>query len=507
MARFVWPAELDDARRLLTVVGSFWAETYAGSDLVASLLHAKAQQQAQAQLDLYELLASFSRFKIPVFHKENWSLLRLEESKVNSSNLPKFDGTYDFESGITFDTPVATSVFAWPAPAGLVKADVISDRITEANFTWTRGVDFTVENGEIRFLVNPFSLEAANPVQTFEDGKSGDRVLYLWVYSGEYDWDTTYKQFGYVLDLRLKSSRNYKALMNAAFDCVVEGTSARRIEEFMSAVCDVPLARGTEMVKYVLADLRSQWVITDTNVYEFSPHAAVTVAPGTMLTAGQALADPLVFYEFNQGKLPTDIKAIVAGSGLLSAAFFQELVFENKSVPLIVEENVKGYTKVSFQISGWPGDIEKFWDDVHAAGIAKGATLAMAMDTRETKTGQPTALALPQSVNPAEFLIANIFRGNAFAIVVRPQAFGPEALGLHAATSLRRYVPPQTLCLLFVEHGHTETVAMEGSGSETAPGYNEDVSTFLGETLTEILDPAAYVTEELKVFQIEGYCS
>lgn len=504
---YTWPSDLDDARRLLTVVGSFWAETYAGNDLVASILHSKAQQQAQAQLDLLELVASFSRLNVPVFHRESWSLLLLRESELNSPNLPRWDGTYNFGGDISFDTPAGSAVFAWPAPPGLVAANAISDQITQARFTLTRGHDFDLADGVVRFRDNPFANQAARPAPVFDGGEVVDRVLPLWVYSGEYDWDTVYRQFGYALGLKLRSSRPYKELVNAVYDGLVEGTTARCLEDFMSAVCDVPLAKGDEVVKYVLTDAVRRWVITDQNAYGFSPEATPVVAPGDRVKAGDALTDALRFYEFNRGEVPDAVRALSLGRGTLSAAYFRELTFENKEVPLLVTEGVDGYTRVAFEVGGWPTDADKFWDDVHAAGVAAGDTLAMRLDTRANKTGQPTALALPATMNPLGFLVENVYRGNAFAVVVKPQAFGNEAIGLHAARFLRKLVPPQTICFLIVEQGVGETVAMDGPGTETKPGYEEDVDPFLCNTLDETIDPADYVTEDVRIFQIGGYCS
>lgn len=504
---YTWPSDLDDARRLLTVVGSFWAETYAGSDLVASILHSKAQQQAQAQLDLLELVASFSRLTVPVFHRESWSLLLLRESERNSPSLALWDGTYRFDDGLAFDTPAGAAAYAWPAPPGLAAANAVSDQITQANFTLTRGHDFVLAGGAVRFMADPFAHPAARPAPVFEDGRVVDRVLALWVYAGDYDWDTVHRQFGYALGLKLRSSRPYKELVNAVYDGLVEGTTARCLEDFMSAVCDVPLAKGDEVVKYVLADAVRKWVITDKNAYGFNPAAAPVVAPGDRVRAGDALTDALRFYEFNRGEVPDAVRALALGRGTLSAAFFRELTFENKEVPLLVTEGVDGYTRVEFEVSGWPADVEKFWDDVHAKGVASNDTLAMRLDTRANKTGQPTALALPATVNPLGFLLKNVYRGNAFAVVVRPEAFGDEAVGLHAARFLRKLVPPQTLCFLIVEQAVGEAVTMTGPGTATAPGYEEGVDPFLCNTIDEDIDPADYVTEDVRVFQIGGYCS
>ncbi len=506
MADYTWPGELDDARRLLTVVGSWWAETYGGAGLVASVLHAKAQHQAQAQLDLLELLAAFCRFTVPVFHVENWTPVVLRESERNAPNLPLFDGTYALDGTIAYDTPVAAALFAWPAPAGLVDAKVITDRIAGPAAAYTRGVDFTLAPGAVRFRADPFLHPAARPEAVYEAGEVVDRVLTLWAYRGEFDWDTVYRQFGYVLGLRIASSRPGRDLVNAVYDGLVEGTTARCVEDFMSAVCDVPLAKGAETVRHVLRDRDRTWVITDQNAYEFPADATVTVAVGEAVAAGSPLTDALTFHDLNRGGVPDGLRALTLGRGLLSAGFFRELTFENTEAPLSVTEDVDGYTRVEFEIGGWPADVQKFWDDTHAQGVASNDTLAMRLDTRTNKVGQPTALVLPATVNPLAFLVENVYRGNAFVVRVKPAGFVANAVGLHAARHLRKLVPPQTVCLLVVELAAAETVPMAGAGSTTAAGYDEAVLSFSAQTYTDTVTPAAYLTESVRAFQVGGHC-
>lgn len=507
MPDFTWPTQLDDAQRLLEVVGSFWADTYAGSDLVAELLLAKAQHQAQAHLDLLDLLASVSRLTVPVFHVENWTVLVLRESKLNSLNVPKFDGTYRFDGEISYDTPVAGPLFAWPAPAGLAGVNVILDRIAAPRATYTAGLDCYVQDGAVWFRSNPFENPEIQVGEIFEAGVVVDRVVYLWAYRGEFDWGHTYNQFGYVLGVKLASSKRYREFVNAIYDGLVEGTTARCVEDMMAAVCDVPLALGTETVKHVLTDARGLWVITDQNAYGYSPNATAIVAVGDVVAAGDPLVDALRFYDFGRGQVPEDVKAIVLGRGLLRSDFNRELTFDNRDVPVLVTLDVDGYTRVEFEIGGWPDDVQKFWDDTHAAGVAAGSTLAMALDTRTNKADQPTAFALPASVNPVEFLVANVLRGNAFAIVVKPEAFGPDALGLHNARLLRKLVPPQTLCLLVTLLTPTDTITMDGTGDETRPGYTEDVLFFQGSTVTDTIHGPTMISEEVVIKQITGHCS
>ena len=509
MPDFVWPKDLDDARRLLSLVGSFWGETYAGNDLVASLLHAKAQQQAQAQSDLYELTAAFSRFRVPIFHREEWSMLVLRESERNTSQLTKFDGTANFDGTVQFDTPYTSDTHTWLAPSGLVTCPVVSDKITGPTTTYVQDVDFSFEakNGIISFRDNPFQREDMPIAEVLDSGIIVDRTMTLWIYGGTYDWDTVYRQYGYVLGTVMQSSRPYKELVNAIYDGIIDGTNTRSLSSFMSAVCDVPLAKTTETITQIHRDAEGLWIVSDVNAYHYATQANAIVTVGQVVQEDDALVDALRFYDLNRGEVPSSVVSLALGQGTLSSAFLRELVFENKTVPLQIEENVDGYTKVSFEISGWPSDVEKFWDSVHSDGVAKDDTLAMRLDTRINKSGQPNARYLPATINPLKFLAENIYRGNAFMITVRPEAFGSQSLGLHAARFLRKLVPPQTAYFLLATFGFDEKVTMDSPGSEAEPGYEEEIGFLLGNQIDENILPIDYSTENVRIYQINGYCA
>jgi hypothetical protein len=164
---FTWPTELDDAKRLLGLVGSFWADSYLGNDLVESLLHAKAQTHAQLHLDLTELLAATSRLKVPVFHREDWTLLLLRESDRNSAALAKYDGTYTYDGGLRYDGPVAVDLFAYPLPAGTAAARTITNAIAGPTLAYTEGVDYFVRDGAVWFRTDPLADPRVPVVEEF----------------------------------------------------------------------------------------------------------------------------------------------------------------------------------------------------------------------------------------------------------------------------------------------------------------------------------------------------
>jgi hypothetical protein len=107
----------------------------------------------------------------------------------------------------------------------------------------------------------------------------------------------------------------------------------------------------------------------------------------------------------------------------------------------------------------------------------------MMLDTRPPRTGPASRppLVLPATVNPFGFLCENVFRGGAFAVLLKPARFGPDALGLHAARLLRRVIPPWTLCLLFVELEYDrDAVIMDGPGTRPGRGSRRTWRSYLG---------------------------
>jgi hypothetical protein len=501
--------DLDRLDNLVAVAGSWWADSYQGGQLAASVLFARAQLERQNEVDFGELLASVSRHRLPALHVEEWYCLKILESERNTEvNLPRFDGRYTFDGSIFFDTPEELPYHTWPVPDGLTSCPIVTDGVHACTLAWADGVDFVVRDGGVWFYRNPFDVDGVTKHEVFEAGEVVDREVRLWLYGSRWDRSNVHTQFGYVIDAKEPSSENYKRLVNAVFDALVEGTSAGRVEEAVSAIADVPLAAGGETVESVVSDLRHLWVVTDKNAYAFHPDSTAVVAAGDALHAGQAMTDGLAVYEFNRGQVPDDLRALSVGRGFLAAGYFSDLVFENKTVSLVVEPDVAGYTKVSFEVGGFPTDVEKFWADVHAAGVARGETLAMLMDRRpeSARAEQPNFVALPPTVNPLGFLLQNVFRNNAFVVRLKAGLRGENALSLSNARLLRRLLPPHTACVIVGQVDvDDEAIDLAAEGDETEAGHGDDVTTFAG-LLQQDDIPDDYVEDEVRCYQIGGRC-
>jgi len=488
MTEYQYPrTDWDKPKDLLATLGSFWSQTYGGRNQIDSIVHAKGQIENQTVQDLLEAVQSLSRYSVPIFHCDNWYPLRLLQSRCNDeiAASAKYDGTLTYNAGHRYDQPLrVANTYTWAAPSNLHDARLIFNRFTAPSLTWTNGIDFDISDGCITFYANPFDDNRVARQPVYSDGILVDEEAVLWIFRGDLDWDYVYEQFAYVLGIKLQSSANYKQLVNAIFDALVGGTTRRQMELGLSAITGIPLViEPTEIVEHIINDGTHLLVITDAHVYRFVRTVTVSVAVGDVVYAGDSLVDALNIHEFTYGAVPTDLPALAIGKGMLATCYYSDLIFENRDVPLEVIESSEapfGYTYVRFAVGGFPLDVQQFFDTIHERGVAAAerplddcdtttdsilvpgdedlpdqrircGTLAHLLDQRVEKIGEPTAASLPSTINPLQFVVANILRNNATLVRIRMSGMSPDGLGLQALRFLRTIVPPHTAVLVLVD--------------------------------------------------------
>jgi len=169
-------------------------------------------------------------------------------------------------------------------------------------------------------------------------------------------------------------------------------------------------------------------------------------------------------------KYPVDLEATVplygvtASFGLLKGPYFGAISLPNRDVAVTVTQDTAGRTVVEFEVGGYPGDIDSFWDAVHAYGCRQGYTLANYLDTRPNAYGEPGAADLPATVNPMNLLLRYLSGYNMLVVKVRRGLEGSAALvndvdsGARMLDVLRRITLPGTMLLLAQEIVVGETV-------------------------------------------------
>ena len=163
---FIYPrSDFDNARAMLSVLGSFWARTYTNRDQVESYILATAEHLAQTQLNLLETIAALSRYTVPVFHVANWVPITLKKSEMNTGlvGLLRFDESGQFDDGrARLDRPVSRPYYAFPRPAKLVGAAQIFNKLIFPTVALAEKVDFFIDldRDALVFTANPFESAA-----------------------------------------------------------------------------------------------------------------------------------------------------------------------------------------------------------------------------------------------------------------------------------------------------------------------------------------------------------
>lgn len=503
---------LDNSAYLLRLLGGFWDSIYEGSALVQGTVFARGQLDAEAYLQFLDLIRATSHYDVPVYHQDHWYLLRFLETEVIQASIPKFlqETLHVFQPSqdLAYGLPYDQDGYFVPCPESLARTRLVMNRLTNPSLTLVEGVDFwRPAAGWLLFRDNPFASELT-PLRDVYDETTGeitDREAGLWVFRGDFDFDTVYRQFGYALGLRLRSSEGYKALVSAVLAAFAEGATGQALHLAWTAITDIPLAREeAETVEFVQEDARSLVVVTDQHAYTFPLGSTPLVEAGDTVALGDPLVDTLQIYEFGNGEVDPELTGLAMGAGFLASGYLGPLRFENETVPWVVE-TVDGLTKMSFEIHGYPGDVAQFWDEVHARGVAQGQTLAHLLDPRTNKIGEPAASVLPATVNPLEFLCQNLLRYHVCVVRVKASRLGPGALGLAAADHLRRIIPAEKAMIVLVELSSADTIEMAGPGTTATPGYAENVTAFVCGSTAETLGPAN-LQERVRAYQIRGKC-
>lgn len=377
---FVYPSsDLDSHRKMIATLGSFWARTYTGIDQIHSYVTATAELVAQSHLNVLELAASLSRFDIPVFHTENWLPIPLRRSQRNdrASTALRFDRTPTaFNGENKFNSTVATDTFAYTVSKQLASVYQIFDRLMFPSVTLSKNANFVIdkENSAIIFTEDPFDNPAFLRRGVYDaDGKLVDEEIMLWGFKAKLDYNYIFEQFSYALGLYLRSSENAKQFMNAIFSALIDGgTSATTLTQALAAICDVDVVKAPqETVELVTLDAHGLIIVTDKNSYRFSGTAEPIVTVGQVLRAGDNLVKVFEVLEFNAGVASNSLAALALDRGFVSACFYGDLIFENVETPLeVIEDHPSGYTYVRFRVSGFPEDVNLFFEELHDRGVA-----------------------------------------------------------------------------------------------------------------------------------------
>lgn len=428
-----------DGRQFLASLGTFWSQMYAAAGEVDALVQAACANALDTHQRLQEAVQSLSRKAVPVFSKQAWKPLRILRSAATRLE----DGRW---------------MVSVPA---LAQVGYITNRLLSASLVWLEGDQFTLHAGQLTLPAGLFD-DPRVAVRPLTVNNQADIEILLWLCAPETDLETIYNHWGYVIGLHMPSSPEYAKLVDAVLSAITQGPTALQLRRCLALLAGAPcVIEPRETVQDVSYDSLYRVIVTDQHVYRCPKAAQVIASVGDTLRAGDLLTDTVQLYQLSSGQYPEQLPGLSLDRNFISACYYAALIFPNADVPLQIDTaDSSGYTKVSFGLGGFPADVEKFFDELHAKGVhaavqpqptcstpRRNGTLAHLLDKRDVLTSEPTADTLPKTINPYKFLLQHVLRNNAAIAVVKLGA-GINALGLSQLRLLSHFVPAQQAVLV-----------------------------------------------------------
>ena len=458
-----YPVENDNVtergRAFLSTISSFWLSMHQDKQLFRQYAAGMGEYLAQQLVDLLYTVNTLSRHFMPVTRPFNWRQVSFRQSDLETSAAGAL--TYGTEAvyGIASDNFTirlygdrsTSAIKKLDVSEDFVHASVLTDTPVEPSVVLTCGTDFwfDADTSSIQFRTDPFTLSYMPIVEILDsDGEVSDREISLWAFDCEYDVDDMSEHYGILVGLTSTSSEAYSKLVDSALDLMVDGPSFLAFKTFMASLAGERVVQSDGEVVEDVASVGDEWVVaTDRNVYSFSSAATPQVSVGDVVNRGDLLSDAVEVLDHLSQLESLDGWLL---DERLCGSLGQDLIgFGNEDVALELE-TVNGFTKVSATLHGSPRAVRKFWEDVHARGIAEGTTLADLLDLRSEPTSQPGVEDLPKTVNPLRLLL-NEMRGSLLVVRITPASFSALSPEVDLGTIVRRLLPARFVTILLIE--------------------------------------------------------
>lgn len=497
-----YPASVyDHTSHLLSALGSWWANDYVNAAQVESLVAAKCEQERQTLQDVEYIVNSLGRETVPLYHVDNWHAFRFRAGDRQFPQV-RYDESHTYSGELRYNEQRQTEEYIYPIPPHITHVPAVFNRLTEPSLAWSHGIDYEIREGVIVFYADPFQSPLIAKRRIVADNEQQDVEAVLWFYRSEADWQTAYTHFGRAVNLFARTSRGYKELLNAVWDCLVSDCSVAALHRGLIAITGIPLVREpVEQVTHVSHTATVLQIHTNAHIYNFPADVCPIVTAGQIVKAGDPLTDALLLYESNGETIPAWLQAMAIGEGFIPSCYLSDLVFEDKQVPVQVSQGSDGFVKVTWPLGGFHRDVSRFFDEIHRRGVlacqqdptGTGQTLAHKLAGGWTDAdNEPQAADLPRMINPLRFLFTNLFRGNITVAKVRHWNNSATNVGWQFASVLHRLVPADTALLLLVDLPQQQDTITEDHVTDSG-----DLFHLSSATLLEVED--SYVHEIVSV--------
>lgn len=475
------------SRNLLRLLGDFWTSVYENSDQIDGLTRSAGESFNSQIRFLGEVIKTSARQQVPVWVRREFLKIHLKKSDGEDSSILFGDEGEHFGGTPLRSYGQRAYRSSWKIDPRIKKIDLVLDDPLSPRVVFVEGIHYEIEEREgknrIYFLTDPFFSEFADSATDEEDPQ-----ISLWLYGVHYDRRWIDAHWGYLLGFNLPSSQDYRTALNTVFDALTGGSSHKNLVDLLQGLTEVPVARKAETIRSVEEFNNQIHVFTDTESYSFPDSISVTVEAGDDIVPGQLLSDAYRIFELNRGEVPEWLSAFSIGQDLLAIPIKNDLIFVNQDQEWKGSLDTEGKLKVRFDLGGEEADVERFWEEVHRRGLERDQTLGDLLDQRPE--GQITEVSLenlPTSVNPAEFLVQQLFRYNMVLVTLRVGLVEPVLRPI-LGSFLRLITPPSKLVWVIAAadnfedqtdleaEGESQTMILSVFADTTSPGRSRFLS-------------------------------
>jgi len=458
-----------DGQFLYRSLGSFWTQLFQDKQALHGYTLGMAEELIQTQINLAEVVRQYAVKDIDVFHKEKWKALIIKKSEFNKAPFvfeedsavfglqPDTDSFYAnqiFRFGYSKQTDNKTA-FSFTPAFDLVQASAVANRLVSPSLVLIPGVDFVIQAGTLYFNTNIFENEYIPRTKilgelgvpsTYLDSFGNtiaDEMIILWVYQASVDSAELYNNFGSLLALNLPSSESYKELLKNIINLSVEGPTIKAINLALSALLNVPtIIESSERVEDIYSDDNYQYVVTDKNIYRIAPQQRLNqsvlvgnaLPVGTQITTSVQVIDSLMDPVWWKNVLPN--KKLVLAGHIFAISATSQLIFEDKPLTITYTNGI-----LRFPVIGRDNDVAAFNSYLNRPDKLPELLSKLTMSVNED-----SAL----TVNPVDFLFANVFRNNVLFIKLDFYTSAQMVRFFELFSVLQRYLPPHIYIVLYL---------------------------------------------------------
>jgi hypothetical protein len=506
-----------DAATTYEWLGSLWTTLYQDQPTIYGYCKGSSLAAAQSYLNFLEVVNSYSRQDIPLFHRKIWTPLLIRKSQQDLGNkivcgvqppvtvgpqpedtayqpkvVYKVGGNVVRHSFVTY--PFASSA---PVAAGMTR---IASTIVDPGSVYIKGTHYYVQGAELIFRQesDPFEDPSFLRREFYnEDIDAVDEEILLWATDIQIDVDMLYNNYGYQVAFKTESGEYYLDALNSLWDVRYQASNLTAVRRSIGALLGVATTGDAEeLVEDVVEnDDGSTTIITNADVY--TALAAETLRPevvaGNTLDAGTFLTDTIHYYvkldperfaagnRLSLSEFLLDVPSLRLSNGVANNGIQGSLNCEWRPTPIIFRGNdANGNPKLQFELGGSEADFQQFWQSIWDRAESKEESLGDFFSPYLWSTPPYVTPDRPVGeINPMRFFMENFFKYNVGIVVVDFNALPDYIKSLSVFANLNRLLPAHAVLTAIGKQSISDSSGFSASetlASNPGKALNDTVS-------------------------------